>query len=119
MNRIEFIPYNAQFVRFYPYESVHAKPVIKVETSTHSWALTRLLEEYEPDTFFNCSPGYFNLRPDNKITLEFLITDECMNNSSLFVTIWDGVMSIGTEMNRISSMPSSGPKHCTVRHKDI
>jgi hypothetical protein len=99
-------------VRFYPYESVHASDfTIQVEDIDKSWysAIVKLLSFYEPKEYINCSPGYFALRMDNKITLEL-----DLKYYHLFITYWDNNVYLSDHYTPISS---KNPKYCTVQLK--
>lgn len=99
-----------KLVRFYPYESIHASSaLVRIEDKDHSWgrAIKQLLERYEPNEFVNCTPNYFNLSLDNKITLKLE-----RSGSELYITYWDGFVYISNDYHVMSK-----DMYCTVKQK--
>jgi hypothetical protein len=98
-------------VRFYPYESAHASDsFIITEDKDREWykAIVKLLSFYEAKDYYNCTPNYFYVEMDNKITLQL-----DMNYFQLYITYWDNVVYLSSQYVEISK----NPKYCTVKLK--
>ncbi len=107
MNKIKL----GNLVRFYPYESIHASEAFAIiEDTDMEWynAIVKLLSFYEPKEYVNCTPGYFGLNIDNKITLAI-----DLKYWQLYVTYWDNVVYLSSQYVEISK----NPKYCTVKLK--
>lgn len=101
-----------KLTRFFPYESIHtSSPVIKITDTNHEWrnALKSFLNKYKVDEYIDCSEGYFNLKLDNKITLELT-----RSGSPIYLTYWDNNIYISDAFH---SFDKNKIPHCTVTKK--
>lgn len=109
MNTINLI----NFVRFYPYESVHASsPLIKIEDKDKIWynAISSLLKRYIADDYCGCPKDYFALRMDNKITLE-LENETFGRANTVYITYSDNNVYISNAIHTVNTRTYS----CTVK----
>lgn len=98
--------------KFFPYESVHAVDAcIQLEDKNGEWydAISKFLAKYEPTMYVGCSQGYFNLKMDNKITLEM----EDVNSVPIYLTYWDNTIFISNNYNGMGNTIKS----CFVTRK--
>lgn len=106
-----------KLVRFFPYESVHASnAVIHIEDENLEWyaAIRNFLKDYESDEYcLGCNKRSFNIEMDNKITLE--LTSDFVKDKSKFIylTYWDGTVSISNHYHFISRIT----RWCTAKLK--
>lgn len=99
--------------KFFPYGSVHAiDNFIVIEDTDMKWkdAIIEALKKYEIVEYHNCTPRYFHLIFDNKITLE-LQYNEFVN---VYLTWWDSTVCIGFS-NQIMNF-NKEPMFATIKH---
>lgn len=99
--------------KFFPYESVHAiDNFIVIKDTDMRWkdAIIEALKKYEIVEYYNCTPGYFHLTFDNKITLE-LQYNEFVN---VYLTWWDNTVYIGFSNQTMKF--NKEPRFVTIKH---
>lgn len=99
--------------KFFPYESIHATDnFIVIEDTDMKWkdAIIEALKKYEIVEYHNCTPSYFHLKFDNKITLE-LQYNEFVN---VYLTWWDNTVYIGFTNQALNF--NKEPRFATIKH---